>query len=71
MAEWVVGDASLDIASDAAADLLRTVLHRAMSLATAQELAPEQGRRRKRNQRGANQAGQCWGMSQRRELATV
>jgi threonine aldolase len=35
MAEWVVGDASLDIAPDATVDLLRTVLRRATSLPTA------------------------------------
>ena len=41
MAEWVVGDASLDIAPDATVDLLHTVLRRATSLGTAEELVPE------------------------------
>jgi threonine aldolase len=36
MAEWVVGDASLDIAPDATAELLHTVLRRAASLGAAE-----------------------------------
>jgi threonine aldolase len=43
MAEWVVGDASLDIAPDATAELLHTALRGAARLGAAEPPAPENG----------------------------
>jgi hypothetical protein len=44
MAEWVVGDASLDIAPDATVELLHTVLRRATDLGAAEPPIRENGK---------------------------